>query len=113
MCCAKSKDISSEKERKPPRIDRKKRESKNSQIKIDSTVICQVSKDILPDDAVFCGYKNVTIQDITFNTNNVVFRREIFHSSSLNKTFSGKIPAGFEGQFGPEIKTYIITAHHQ
>lgn len=109
----KSKDISSEKERKSPRITRKKKGSKKANVKIDRTEICPVSKDKLPDDAVFVGYKNVTVQDIIFKTNNVLFQREVYYSASLKRTFSGKVPAGFEGQFGPEIKAYIITAHHQ
>jgi hypothetical protein len=109
----KPKNISSEKERKPPRIERKKKGAKNSNVKIDRTEICPYDKKKLPDDAVFKGYQNVTVQDILFQTDNVLFKREIYYSPSLKRTFSSKLPAGFEGQYGPRLKALVILYHHQ
>ena len=109
----KPKNISSEKERKNPRIQRKKKPSKNADVKIDRTEICPVDKKILPDDAVFYGYQNVSVQNIIFKTDNILFKREVYYSPSLHKTFSGKVPAGFEGQYGPDLKTFVILFHHQ
>lgn len=105
----KNNDISSEKYRKKKsgKKNRKKR-SKNSNIKIDRTQRCAVDKDILPDDAVFKGYKRVIVQDIQIKTDNVEFEKEIYYSPSLNKTYIAPLPGGYDGQFGPTIKGFAI-----
>jgi len=43
------------------------------------------------------------------NTN---YRLEIFYSPSERKTYSGELPAGIKGEFGPAIKSLIITLNH-
>jgi len=43
------------------------------------------------------------------NTN---YRIEIFYSPSEQKTYSGKLPGGIKGEFGPGIKSLIITLNH-
>ena len=43
------------------------------------------------------------------NTN---YRIEIFYSPSEHKTYSGKLPHGIKGEFGPGIKSLIITLNH-
>ena len=43
------------------------------------------------------------------NTN---YRIEIFYSPSENKTYSGELPHGIKGEFGPGIKSLIITLNH-
>ena len=43
------------------------------------------------------------------NTN---FRREIFYSPSECKTYSGELPDGIKGEFGPGIRSLIITLNH-
>jgi hypothetical protein len=105
----KSDDISSEKNRKKKSGNKKhKKRSKNNRIKIDRSEKCPIDKDILPDDAVFKGYKRVIVQDLTIKTDNVEFKKEIYYSPSLNKTYIAPLPGGYEGQFGPTVKGFAI-----
>ena len=43
------------------------------------------------------------------NTN---YRIEVFYSPSEHKTYSGELPHGIKGEFGPGIKSLIITLNH-
>jgi len=50
--------------------------------------VCEVDKDILPDDAVFKGYQDVVVQEIKIITDNIEYRKEIYYSPSQNKTYT-------------------------
>lgn len=109
----KALDISSENERKtliPP--GEKKSKEKLSKIKIDFTDVCKVDRSILPEDAVFKGYDTIVVQDITITTKNTAYKKEIFYSPSQNRTYTGKLPHEIEGEFGPGVKSLIITLKH-
>jgi hypothetical protein len=43
------------------------------------------------------------------NTN---FRIEVFYSPSSHKTYSGELPGSIKGEFGPGIRSLIITLNH-
>lgn len=43
------------------------------------------------------------------NTN---FRIEVFYSPSSHKTYSGELPGSIQGEFGPGIRSLIITLNH-
>jgi hypothetical protein len=100
-------DISSEKERP---IERKPHEKakKNHQIKINRRVICELDKSTLPVDAQFTGYQRVIVQDIKIEPDNIEFKKEVYYSSSEHKIYMAKVPAGYEGQFGPTVKSMTI-----
>ena len=105
---------SSENERKnlkskPPR---KKKNKKKGNIRIDRQVICEIDKKALPDDATFKGHDTVVLQDIKIVTDNVEFKREVFYSPSLKRTFTAKLPEGYLGEFGPGIRALIISLYH-
>jgi len=103
----KTGNISSEKERR--KAQRKhKRASRNDIIHIDRTEPCEVDKAQLPDDAIFHGYETVTVQDLKIETDNVLFQIEIYYSPSAGKTYRGHVPAGYEGGFGPTVKSLIL-----
>lgn len=109
----KQSDISSENERKslnPP--SKTKSKEKLSKIKIDFTEVCKVDPLILPEDAEFKGYKTVVVQEISVNTKNTAYKKEIYYSPSQHQTFIGKLPKGIEGEFGSELKSLIITLKH-
>lgn len=99
-------DVSSEKERKQNKPWKKRK--KNQNIKIDDTRKCHVDKEKLPDDAQFKGYKPVLVQGLIIESNNILFKKEIYHSSSLKKTYIADLPVGYEGGFDPTIKSLII-----
>jgi len=102
-------DFSSEKERKSE-IDRKrgKREPKLNKITITKTVKCEVAAEVLPADAEFKGYESVIVQDLKIEAENIEFQRDIYYSASCKKTFTGKVPLGYEGGYGPSVKSLAI-----
>ena len=104
-----SNDFSSEKERKSE-IDRKrgKREPKLNKITITKTVKCEVAAEVLPADAEFKGYESVIVQDLKIEAENIEFQRDIYYSASCKKTFTGKVPLGYEGGYGPSVKSLAI-----
>lgn len=103
----KSRDISSEKERKE-NASPGKGGSRKEPIKIDRTHICEVDKAKLPEDAEFKGYETVTIQDLKIETDNIEFHKEIYYSPSERKTYRGELPLGYEGGFGPTVKALSL-----
>lgn len=103
----KHKDISSEKERKPEKTARKKRK-KNQNIKINRTEICHLDKSKLPGDAEFKGYKSLIVQGLKIETDNILFKKEVYYSSFEKKTYIAELPAGYEGGFDPTIKSLAI-----
>jgi hypothetical protein len=101
---------SSEPERKTPKKHSKG--SKNQTIKIDREQILEYPQDKLPEDAQFKGYEEVIVQDITLATDNVLFRKEKYYSPSVGKTYLAELPRGYEGEFGPGIKTLVISLYY-
>jgi regulator of replication initiation timing len=106
-------DHSSEKDRKPRGKQKKNKKSKtkNDKVTINRTVKCKINHKQLPEDAVFKGYRSVIIQDIIIKTDNIEFKKAVYYSPSLNKTFTAELPTGYDGGFGPQVKSLIITQH--
>ena len=109
----KNDDMSSENERKE-RNPLKTRDSnaRKDKIEIHHTETCRVDKSILPNDSIFNGYRYVTIRDIVVKPWNTNYEIEIFYSPSEGKTDSGKLPDGVKGEFGPGLRTLILTLYH-
>ncbi|MGB3508736.1 MAG: hypothetical protein WBA93_05740 [Microcoleaceae cyanobacterium] len=101
---------SSEQERKTPKQHSKG--SKNQTIKIDREQILEYPQDKLPEDAQFKGYEEVIVQDIILTTDNVLFRKEKYYSALERKTYLAELPCGYEGEFGPGIKTLVISLYY-
>ncbi len=107
-------DHSSEDERKPTdNADKdKKPKGKKHKITITRQSICPVDKSQLSVDAIFKGYQSVIIQDIIISTDNIEFKKEVYYSPSLGKNFTGQLPAGYTGDYGPNIKALILSLHN-
>lgn len=90
---------------------RAKKTKKKNTVKIDRRVDCEVDKDSLPPDAKFKGYETRVVQDLKIITDNVEFRVAVYYSKSLKKTFLGKLPDGYKGEFGPGIRSLVITLY--
>jgi hypothetical protein len=90
---------------------RTKKTKKKSTVKIDRWVDCEVDKDSLPPDAKFKGYETRVVQDLKVVTDNVEFRLAVYYSKSLKKTFLGKLPDGYKGEFGPGLRSLVITLY--
>ena len=108
----KSGNISSEKERKSSNTKNKKRRSKKSRLKITRTEKCKIDQSKLPEDVVFKGYGIVIVQDMKVVVETIKFKKEIYYSSSLNKSFMASLPAGYEGEFGPHLKSLVLGLKH-
>ncbi len=91
---------------------KKKRAKKKDVIKVDRSVVCKIDSSELPEDAVRKGYKPVVIQDIIIKTDNIEFQREVYYSPSLNKTFIAELPKGYSGEFGPELRSLVVSLYH-
>ena len=107
-------DHSSEDERKKrKKKSRKKTRTKKKEIiKPDRRVICKLDVSQLPPDAQRKGYKPIVIQDLKITTDNIEFQREVYYSASLKKTFIADLPEGYDGEFGPGIKTLVVSLYH-
>ncbi|MEW5958262.1 MAG: hypothetical protein AB1801_11090 [Chloroflexota bacterium] len=104
-----SSNYSSEKERRNPK--RRRKQSKNDKIKIDREQVLEVEPGILPADAEFKGYDEGVVQDIRIKTDNVRFRKKKYYSPAQGQTYTAPLPLGYEGQFGPMIKSWIIVLY--
>jgi regulator of replication initiation timing len=99
-------DHSSEQNRR--RRKRHQKQSKVDQIKIDRVEVVEVDPAILPADAEFKGYEEVTVQDLRVTTDNVLFRKEKYYSPRAGKIYLAELPPGYTGQFGPGVKALAI-----
>jgi hypothetical protein len=104
-----SSDHSSEQERRKPK-ERKKRR-KLDRVKIDRSEELDVESERLPADAEFKGHEEVVVQDLSIHTDNVLFRKRKYYSASEGKTYLAELPAGYEGEFGPGLKSLAIVMH--
>ena len=98
--------LSSEKERRESKPHHKA--SKQAQIRIDRVEVVQVEHERLPPDAEFKGYEEVLVQDIDFRSENIKFRKEKYYSPGQKRTYLADMPAGYQGQFGPGVRAWVL-----
>ncbi len=104
------KDHSSEKERKTS--TQRTKSSKNANIQIDRERILEYPKSELPPDAEFKGYEDVIVQDISLQTDNVLFRKQKYYSAEQGKTYLASLPFGYDGEFGPGVKALVMSLYY-
>lgn len=105
-----SGDHGSEQERRKRRKQR--RGSKKADIKIDREETLEVDRDRLPPDAEFKGYEEVVVQEILIRSDNILFHKEKFHSKSAGKTYLAPLPPGYQGEFGPNLRTQVLVLYY-
>lgn len=103
-------DHSSEQKRQKPTTWSKA--TKNDKIVLDRTERVPLDLATLPADAAFKGYERVIVQNLILKRDNVCFERATYYSPSTGKTYLAPLPAGYEGGFGPDLKTLILGLHH-
>jgi hypothetical protein len=101
---------SSEKERNEPK-ERTKR-AKLNEIKIDKEVKLDVDRAKLPPDAKDKGYEEKVVQELRIATENVRFLRKKYYSVSTGKTYLAPLPAGYCGEYGPNVRTLCVMFSH-
>lgn len=101
--------LSSEAERRTP----KKRQPRGKQAHLTVTreEVCRLDRATLPPDAQFKGYEDVVIQDLRIEADTIRFRKEKFYSPSLGQTFLAPLPAGYHGQFGPDLCSFLLSQY--
>jgi regulator of replication initiation timing len=105
-----SKNHGSEKERR--QIKKHEKKSKRNEIKIDREETLRVEREDLPSDAIFKGYVEVVVQDIQVSTDNILFRKEKFYAKSTGKSYLAPLPRGYQGEFGPKIRTQVLALYY-
>lgn len=101
---------SSEQERRQTKPHHKGR--KVNQIVVNREEKLSVARDQLPADAQFKGYEAVIIQDIQLQADNVRFLKEKFYSPSTQQTYLAPLPTGYVGEFGPGIRSLVLTLYY-
>ena len=102
-------DHSSEKERHRHKPHAKS--SKKAEIHIDREEVVDVDRRELPADAQPKGSEEVVVQDLIVHTDNVRFHKQKYYSASAQKTYLAELPKGYVGQYGPGVKTLIVTMY--
>lgn len=104
----KSNDHSSENNRKNKnrKKPRHKTGSKKGKVKPHQTVTLTINPSDLPLDSVCNGVKKTLIQDINVRANNTLFARQQYYSKLENKYYLAPLPSGYEGEYGPNIKSW-------
>ena len=101
---------SSEKERSETK--ERIRRSKLERVGIDRVEVLKLDRASLPADAQFKGYEDVVVQELRIVTDNVKFRKEKYYSPSTGKTYLAPLPAGYRGEFGPNLKSLSLLFSH-
>ena len=107
----KSRNISSESERKDKDVsDRKtnRRKKRRKDLPIHKTEICKLDKTDLPDDLELKDYSDKIIQGITFGSFNILAKREIWYSPSNRRCYTAKLPSEYRESYTAELQTFII-----
>ena len=66
----------------------------------------------IPPDAEFKGYEEVVVQELRIGTDNVKFRQEKYYAASTRQTYLAPLPAGYRGEFGPNLKSLCVLFSH-
>jgi FtsZ-binding cell division protein ZapB len=101
---------SSEAERHQAKGHRKS--SKVDKIEVNREEKLMVERSHLPVDAQFKGYESVVIQNIQLKTDNVRFLKEKFYSPSQQQSYLAELPVGYEGEFGPGIRSLVLSLYY-
>lgn len=104
------KSQSSEKER--AETNQRTKRSKLDRVRIDREEVLKVDRASLPPDAEFKGYEDVVVQELRVCTDNVKFRKEKYYAPSTGQTYLAPLPAGYRGEFGPNLKSLCLLFSH-
>jgi uncharacterized small protein (DUF1192 family) len=110
----KIKPANTNKDLNPKPKKKHQKRKKKQELKIDETVVVDVDKDELPDDAKCIGERDVVVQEIVIKRRNLKFIIKRYYSPSLNKTFEGKVPDEYKGRsFGPQLISFILYQYYK
>lgn len=97
------------KKSKPGQPKGKKQKKKKTMLEIHNEVILQPL--IIPEGAVFKGYRPYSVQDIIIRTNNTRYLRARYQLPD-GSYIKGELPPDIHGHYGPELIAYILDQYH-
>jgi hypothetical protein len=100
---------SSEAERRTPTPRRPR--PKQAEFTVTREQVCTLDRATLPPDAQFKGYEDVLVQDLYVQAETIRFRKEKFYSPSRGQTFLASLPPGYDGQFGPDLRSFVLSQY--
>jgi hypothetical protein len=103
-----STDYSSEQERRTAPKSWQKR-GKQDRLRVDRTERVVVDPATLPVDAELKGYERVVVQDLVLRTDTIAFELAVWYSPSERRSYRARRPAGYDGAFGPHLRTLVLT----
>ena len=102
------KDIDAKKDKEETDKKAWNKGSKVAHVRINRTEKVSMDRRKLPKDTVFKGYREVTIQELKFESDNIRFLIERYYSKSENRAYEGELPNWVDGSFGPKLKAFVI-----
>ena len=84
-----------------------RKQTKVDKITIDDTQVIKYEGP-LPDDAEHKGYRDVPIQGLTIETNNILYRLERYYSASWGKIYEACLPDHINGGYDASIASWIL-----
>lgn len=106
-----NQDSKKEKKKRERTADRLPR---SQQIKIDREEIIRLDRRQLPEDVIHRGYREVTIQNIIFQTDTVVYRLEKLYSPTTKKIYEAQLSPGLKGKsYGGELEAFVLMLYYQ
>src|SRR5579859_967051 len=106
---ARPRQLSSEAERRPPTPRPPRQEQ--AELTVIREQVCRLDRASLPADAEFKGYEDVLVQELHVATETIRFRKEKFYSPSRGQTFLAPLPPGYDGQFGPDLRSFVLSQY--
>lgn len=108
-------NTSSERERKRKRKTRPRTREKGRKIGVlqpTETMRVDLDRASLPPDARPKGYRKVLKQDLLIQVRVVEMLLARYYSPSERKTYQAAVPAGWEGEYGPVTKAFVVAQSH-
>ena len=100
-------------EKKKGHPNRGKNKKKKS-VEIHTKRFLYPDKKTLPKDVQYKGGRDVVIQDMDFNLNNIRFTLHKYYSPSEGKTYEGELPIEYKNtSYGPGIRSFILHFHYE
>lgn len=87
---------------------------RRERIKIDREEVIKLDRSQLPPDVAHRGYRDVIIQNIIFETDNVRYRLERVYSESQSQLYEASLPEALQGQsYGSELNAFVIMLYFE